>query len=580
MKTKTVAKAPAGCGKTSLESPSRPPESGGQRGPIGSREGRFPWQALWGFAFGTPSRALLLILSFTMTFASAFAQAPAANAGMCATQTPMSNPAAGQHWNGWGNGPTNTRFQAADQAGLTAAQIPSLKLKWAFGLEGATSSRSQVAVAGGRLFVGAETGMVYALDAKTGCTYWTFKAPNPVRTAISVGPRQPSGYAIYFVDLTATAYALDAATGQQIWARKVEDNPGAKGTGSATLHEGVLYVPVSGVNEENTASRPASECCTFRGSVSALNAQTGAVIWKSYTIEETPQPRGKSTTGAQLWGPAGAGIWSAPTIDARRGLVYVGTGNGYADPPTKTSDAVVAMDIKTGKIKWASQVLPNDVFVVGCNNPANPNCPKASGPDHDFSASPMIATLPGGRELLVIPQKSGIAWALDPDKEGAVVWKYQAGRGSAVGGVWGGSVDQQNAYFGVSDYLTPAPGGLHAVSLATGERVWYTPPSNPRLCGTVANCSAAQSAALTTMPGVVFSGSADGGIRAYSTKDGSVIWLYDTNKSFETVNGVQAKGGSMDAAGPTISGGMVYVPSGVGGLVGRPGNVLLAFGVE
>jgi polyvinyl alcohol dehydrogenase (cytochrome) len=492
----------------------------------------------------------------------------------------MTNPTAGNTWNGWGAGVANTRSQTAAQAGLTTAQVPNLKLKWAFGLPGATSARSQPAVAGGRLFVAAETGWVYALDAKTGCTYWSFKAPNPVRTAISVGPRKPSGYAIYFQDLLTNAYAIDATTGQQIWVKRAEENPAGKGTGAPTLHDGVLYVPVSGVNEENTGSRPASGCCTFRGSVTAINVDTGAVLWKSYMITEEPKSRGKNAAGTELFGPAGAGIWAAPTIDTKRGLIYVGTGNGYADPPTKTSDAVVALDLKTGKMKWASQVLPGDNWILGCGAVANPNCPEKVGPDFDFSASPMIATQANGKDLLVIPQKSGMTYALDPDKEGAIVWEYRAGRGSAVGGVWGGAVDQQNAYFGVSDYNTPAPGGLHAVSLATGQRVWMTPPAVPKLCGAERNCSSAQSAALTVIPGVLFSESADGGVRAYNTRDGAVIWLFDTNKEFQTVNGVQAKGGSMDAAGAVVSGGMLFVTSGVGGLVGRPGNVVLAFGLE
>lgn len=524
---------------------------------------------------------LFVILAFGATAAFAQSAAPApANAGLCATQTPMSNPASGSSWNGWGAGASNTRAQTAAQAGLTAAQVPNLKLKWAFGLSGATSARSQPAVAGGRLFVAAETGNVYALDAKTGCTYWTFKAQNGVRTSISVGPRSPSGYAIYFVDLVANAYAVDAATGQQIWVRKVEDNPAAKGTGAATLHDGVLYVPVSGVNEENTGSRPASACCTFRGSVSALNANTGEVVWKSYTITETPKSRGKNAAGTELFGPSGAGIWAAPTIDTKRSAVYVATGNGYSDPPTGTSDAIVAFDLKTGQMKWAKQVLPGDIWILGCGAVVNPNCPEKVGPDFDFSASPMLATQANGRELLVVPQKSGMTYALDPDKEGTLVWEYRAGRGSGIGGVWGGAVDQQNAYFGVSDYNTPAPGGLHAVNLATGERAWMTPPANPKLCGTERNCSSAQSAALTVIPGVVFSESADGGVRGYSTRDGAVIWLFDTNREFQTVNGVTAKGGSMDAAGPVVSGGMLYVTSGVGGLVGRPGNVVLAFGLE
>jgi polyvinyl alcohol dehydrogenase (cytochrome) len=425
------------------------------------------------------------------------------------------------------------------------------------------------------LFIGSETGVIYALDAKSGCTFWTFRAEAGVRTAISVGPR-----AVYFADAKANAYAVDLATGRQIWVRKVEEHPSARATGSPTLYDGRLYVTITGVAEENAAARSDYECCTFRGSVSALNADTGAVIWKSYSVPE-PKPRGKSTTGAQLYGPAGGGIWSAPTIDARRGLVYVATGNGYAEPTQPTTDAVVAYELQTGKLSWASQVTPKDDWALGCGNGPvkNPNCPESVGPDFDFSASPILATLANGKQLIVIPQKSGIGYALDPDKEGALVWKYQAGRGSGIGGVWGATVDGQQAYFAVADQRTPAPGGLHAVNLETGERVWYTPPKAP-LCGTGAGCSAAQSAALTAIPGVVFSGSADGGLRGYSTKDGSVVWEFNTNRDFETVNRVKAKGGSMDLGGPAIVGGMLFVSSGNGGIVGMPGNVVLAFGLE
>lgn len=497
--------------------------------------------------------------------------------GLCPIPAPaMANPASGPQWNGWGgSGVANTRLQP--QPGLTAAQVPNLKLKWAFGIEGATNMRGQPTVASGRVFVGNETGTVYALDAKTGCIHWTFKAQAGVRNAISVGPNA-GGYAVYFADIMANAYALDAATGKQLWVRRVDDHPSAKSTGSPTLHEGRLYVTVSGVGEETAGSRGTYECCKFRGSVSALNAATGEVVWKAYPIQEEPQPRGKSSTGVQLWGPSGAGIWSAPTIDARRGSVYVATGNGYSDPPQKTSDAVVAFDIQTGKLKWASQMTPNDVWLLGCGAAANPNCPQTVGPDFDFAASPVLATS-GGRDLIVIPQKSGLGYALDPDKEGAVVWQYRFGRGSAIGGVWGAAADATHAYFSNADYLTPQPGGLHAVRLDSGERAWYTPPSAP-ICGSGAGCSAAQSAPPTLIPGAVFSVSADGGIRAYSSDDGKVIWQFSTNQEFDTVTGLKAKGGSMDQAGPVVAGGMLYVGSGNGGVVGRPGNVLLAFGLD
>jgi polyvinyl alcohol dehydrogenase (cytochrome) len=497
----------------------------------------------------------------------------------CPSTPPLSNPDAGSHWNGWGANVANTRFQTGQQAGLAAADVPKLKLKWAFGIDNVTQARSQPAVAGGRLYMASDSGMVYALDPKTGCTYWTFKAQANVRAAISVGPR-----AIYFADTKANAYAIDRATGEQIWVRRVDDHQFAKSTGAPTLYDGRLYVTAAGVGEETSGTRPDYPCCTFRGSVSALDANTGEVIWKAYTIPEAPKPRGKNSAGTQLWGSSGAGVWSAPTIDAKRGLVYVATGNGYSDPQQKTSDAVIAFDLKTGKMKWASQVTPKDVWVLGCpsrpGQPPNPSCPEDVGPDFDFAASPILTSLPNGRDIIVIPQKSGVGYGLDPDREGEIVWQYRFGKGAAIGGVWGAAVDQQQAYFAAADYMTPAPGGLHAVRLDTGERVWYTPPPAQSLCAGASICSTAQSAALTVIPGIVFSGSADGGIRAYSTKDGSVLWEFNTNRAFDTVNGIKANGGSIDGPGPIVVDGILYVTSGNGGLVGRSGNVLLAFSVE
>jgi polyvinyl alcohol dehydrogenase (cytochrome) len=519
----------------------------------------------------------LLLLLATINAASAFAQTT--EAGACRTTPPVTDPATGARWNGWGAGVTNTRFQPQDQARLSAADVPKLKLKWAFGIANVTQARSQPAISGGRLFMASDSGIVYALDPKTGCTYWTFKAQANIRAAISVDKR-----AIYFADTKANAYAVDRVTGAQIWVRKVDEHPFAKSTGAPTLYEGRLYVTAAGVGEETSATRPDYECCTFRGSVTALDASTGEVVWKAYTITEAPKPRGKTATGTQLWGPSGAGVWSAPTIDAKRGVIYVATGNGYSDPPQKTSDAVIAFDLKTGKMKWSSQVTPKDVWVLGCNarpgQPSNPSCPEDVGPDFDFAASPILTTLPNGRDVIVIPQKSGVGYALDPEKEGEIVWQYRFGRGSGIGGVWGAAVDQQQAYFAAADYNTPAPGGLHAVKLDTGERVWYTAPKQPPFCAAASVCSTAQSAALTVVGGVVFSGSADGGIRAYSTKDGTVLWEFDTNRPFETVNGVKATGGSIDGPGPIIVDGILYITSGNGGLVGRSGNVLLAFGVE
>jgi polyvinyl alcohol dehydrogenase (cytochrome) len=551
---------------------------------------------------------------FVLALAAAptFAQAPA---GTCtSTQAPL-DLSRGAAWNGWSPGLANTRFQTAQNGGLAADQVPKLKLKWAFGFPNIGSAWGAPTVAGGRLFVGSQSGHVYSLDATSGCIVWTLQVKGAVRSGITIAPRTGAGatsYAAYFGDSTATAHAVDAATGQVIWSRKVEEHALAQVTGTPVLYQGRLYVPVAS-REEGVGRNAKYECCTFRGSVVALNAQDGTLAWKSYTIDQEARPIGKNAAGVTRFGPSGAGVWSAPTIDAKRRLLYVATGNMYTEPQQPTSDAVLAFDLATGNRAWAAQTTAKDVFVVGCGapltqgagaaptppgappaqagaalpqQPAAPatgvNCPdpRELGPDFDFGGSPMLATLANGRELLVIGQKSGVGWAFDPDKKGAVVWQYTAGKGSALGGMeWGSAVDGERAYFPVSDILLPEPGGLHAVRLDNGQRAWYAAPPAPK-CGTGRGCNGALSAAITVTPGVVFAGSNDGAVRAYSTKDGSVVWEFDTNRDFQTVNGVTAKGGSINGPGPIVAGGMVYLNSGYGMFGGRPGNVLLAFGVD
>jgi len=338
-----------------------------------------------------------------------------------------------------------------------------------------------------------------------------------------------------------------------------------------------VYVGVSSY-EESQGADPMYPCCTFRGSVSAFDAVTGAVVWRTSLIPDPPQRRGTSTAGVPLWGPSGSAIWSAPTIDAGRRRLYVATGNAYSGPPVPSSNAVIALDLVSGAIAWTRQVSPGDIYVSNCRA-GNPNCPEVNGPDVDFGSPPMLARTAPGRDLLVIGQKSGVGYALDPDKEGAIVWQYRAGQGGLLGGIeWGSAVDGERAYFAVSDVTTAKPGGLHAVSLATGTAAWTAPPP-PVACAAGRGCTAAQSAALTVIPGVVFSGSFDGALRAYSTTTGNVIWSFDTNKTFTAVNGVAASGASIGGPGPAIAGGMLFVSSGYGSFLGRPGNVLLGFTV-
>ena len=494
-----------------------------------------------------------------------------ATTGRCQANQPIDRAGRGA-WRGWSPGPTNTRFQPAQDASLGASEIPKLTLKWAFAFPDASSAWSQPTVAGGRLYVGSQNGTVYALNRMSGCIGWTFAAGGGVRTAITMGDGL-----LYFGDTAANVYAINDETGVQRWRRAVETHPLARITGSPTLHDGRLYVPTSSY-EESQGADPQYACCTFRGSVTALDAATGTVIWKTYTMSQEPQRRGSSTAGVQLWGPSGAAIWSAPTVDARRGLLYVATGNQYSGPSHPSSNAVMALDLKTGAVRWSKQITPNDIYLTGCRA-GNPNCPEANGPDLDFGSPPMLARTSAGRDLIVIGQKSGIGYALDPEKNGEIVWEYRAGRGGVLGGIeWGSAVDGERAYFAVSDITHPQPGGLHAVALATGQRAWFAPPGPP-VCGSGRGCNGAQSAAVTVIPGAIFSGSNDGALRVYSTTDGAILWEFDTNREFTTVNGVSGRGASMIGPGPVVVNGMVFVSSGYGAFGGRPGNVLLAFGL-
>jgi polyvinyl alcohol dehydrogenase (cytochrome) len=503
------------------------------------------------------------------------------------------------HWNGWGVDPSQHRFQPSDMARLTESDLSRLKLKWSFGFPGATRSVAQPTVVGGRLFVGSQGGKVYSLDAKSGCAYWEFDARKGVRSAIIIGQRG-NGWAAYFGDAGASVYSVDATTGKELWRTKVDDHPAAVITGSPTLIGTTLFVPVSSY-EEVTGANPHYQCCGFRGSLVALDASNGKILWKSFSIAEEAKPVAANSSGVQQRGPSGAGIWSAPTFDAATKRIYATTGDNYSDPPTETSDAILSFDAGSGERTWTRQITSGDAHNVACGSSARENCPKAAGPDFDFGSSAVLASLPGGKRLLVAGQKSGVVTAVDPDRGGEIVWQKRVGAGSVLGGVqWGVAADESNLYVAVSDpkfhpvapgtpgaqTLAPsvtllidnkAGGGLSALKLETGEEVWRTPHPG---CGDVPGCSPAQSAAVTVIPGLVFSGGLDGHLRAYSTADGKIVWDMDTKGDYRTVNGVAGKGGSIDGGGAVIVDGIVYVGSGSGFVGTMPGNVLLAYSVD
>jgi polyvinyl alcohol dehydrogenase (cytochrome) len=482
-------------------------------------------------------------------------------------------------WNGWADA-ANTRFQSAAAAGLTGQSVPKLKLKWAFGFPGVTTITGNVSVVAGRLFVGAPDGTVYALNAGTGCAYWNYKAAAGVRVAPVISA---DGKAAYFGDLKGNVYALDVASGRLLWKARAEEHAGAVITGSPKLHRGRLYVAVSGRDESISAMSPAYECCTFRGSVLALDAATGKQIWKTYTISETPKVTGTNAKGAKTWAPSGAVPWSSPTLDLQKNVLYVGTGVNYSLPATRTSDAILALDMDTGRLLWSQQVYPDDAYNFACGGQDKTNCPKTPFIDYDFGNSPILRTLGGGKRVLVAGDKSGTAWGFDPDQQGKILWKQRIGKGGVNGGfMWGGAGDEQGvAYFGLGDFTPGQPeagGGLVALQMATGEKLWMTPAPKPACLGTT-GCSAAQPAPVTLIPGIAFLGSSDGHLRAYETNGGAVVWDFDTVPQVSTANGVKAHGGSIVSMAPVAAGGMLYVTSGYGGN-GMPGNVLLAFSVD
>lgn len=497
-----------------------------------------------------------------------------------------------QHsWTGWGPSPANTRFQTADGAGLTARDVGRLELKWAYGFPGDVIAFAAPTVINGTLFAGSAGGAVQAIDTRTGCLHWLYQAGGPVRTAMTVaadGDRKM----LVFSDQNGGVHAVDALTGESRWKMRPEEHEATRLTGSITVHDGVAFIPAASW-EETRALDPGYRCCTFRGSVTAVRVRDGSVVWKTYMVDP-PRKTGTSATGTETFGPSGAGIWSTPTVDAARGALYITTGDNYSHPATATSDAILALDLETGRILWSQQTTPGDVYNSSCQT-GGANCPDNNGPDYDFGSSAMLVRAQNGRDVLVAGQKSGVVYALDPAEKGRVLWQARVGKGGSNGGVqWGMASDGRHVYVSVSDVvrlqkvfgsvvvgeaqLDPVQGGgLTALNVLDGTRAWFAAgkPCDPPRPG----CSPAQPGAVTATADAVFSGSMDGHIRAFSTSDGSLLWEFDTARSYRTVNGAPAKGGSLDGAGPVVVDGMVFVNSGYPRFGGALGNVLLAFGI-
>jgi polyvinyl alcohol dehydrogenase (cytochrome) len=516
---------------------------------------------------------------------------------MCTSNGPIK--ASASDWPALGPDENSSRFQP--NPGITAAEVPKLKVKWAFSMPGG----GQPVVVGDWLFITNRGGKFYALDAKTGCVHWAVEdassrtTPMVIRSSIS-----PSGWATFIGVGKRVVRAFDAQNGREIWhSESLENHVASNITGTPVVSGDQLFVPLSS-GEEVYAMQPNYSCCSFRGSLAALDLKTGQKQWQTFMITDPLQPIRKNANGIQMQGPA---------VDAKRGLVYVVTGDSYTDATTNGDDAIVAVEMSTGKVRWRNQVTTNDNFIVGCSGPVKvANCPSPTGPDYDFGATPILFKR-GNKQILVAGQKSGIVYGVDPDN-GHTLWKTAVGAGSPLGGIeWGIGADSKYVFVPNSDIgeifneiavaagapppapenAAPGKPGLFALDPFTGKVVWHTPaPVAPcHYAGdrskdfTKGACVRAQSAAPGVMPGIVFSGTLDGWFRAYDAASGKIVWEFSTTaQTYKTVNANPAQpGGGIDGMGPTIAGGMVYTMSGFNGAArtGSNGvNVLLAFSVD
>lgn len=508
----------------------------------------------------------------------------------------------------WGLSSGNRRFVPAEVSGIDKDNVGSLTVKWAFVYPQVSDARSQPVLTRDTLFVGSKSGDLFALDKESGCIKWRFKADSSIRSALVLGQREGKP-TLYFGDALSSAYAVDAASGTLAWKQSLSLFPTSIITGSPAYHDGLLYVPISSY-EIAAAGMPNYPCCRSHGAVVALDVEAGDQRWiwhgtANATVQET------TDDGRQRFGPSGVSVWSTPTIDAKRGLLYIGTAENLTHPATDTSDAIVALELAGGALRWKFQALKNDVWNAACLN-GGPNCPENAGQDFDFGASVILATRANGKDILLAGQKSGAVYGLDPDGyrdgQGKVLWNNFDTRNTVYspnpGVHWGMAVDGQRLYVPIADSDRPFPGykprpGLYALDINTGKGLWSNQVS--RSCQMTGKLSTSYgleamrqktgetdkqcsfhfslSAAVTATPGLVFAGGLDGILRAYNSETGDVVWQADTAKPFKGVNGLDGHGGAIDVDGPVIGEGMLFIHSGYSMFGQLPGNVLLGFEV-
>jgi len=491
----------------------------------------------------------------------------------------------------------NSAAVGKDISNLNSHNVSKLKLKWVFELPDTSDARSQPVITEDTLIVAAASGDVFALDRLSACIKWHYRSEVPIRTSLTLhaapvdqSHTQPRTL-VYFGDANNFVNALDVLTGELAWRKNVEVSENSMLTGAVTALDNYLIVPVSLI-EVVLATDSNYECCKAHGAVHRLNAATGEIEWTAHMTDDAT-PRKKSKIGTQLWGPSGAPVWSTPTVDSQRGVVYIGTGQNASLPATDTSDAIIALHLNSGKIAWQFQAIAGDTYNGACSSfPKGYNCPKRQGPDFDFGASVVITKNSQGRDMLLAGQKSGDIYALDPDINGKLIWRTRIGSGSFLGGVhWGMAVADGKLFAAAND--PPFPNysghpGLYVLNIDTGKELWKYKAS--RGCETTMaeyfqrqtmypQCSYyfAFSAAVSLANDVVFAPALDGKVRAFDSSNGSLLWQFNTAREFSTTAGTSAHGGAMDNVSVQFARNMVYMQSGYALFGQLPGNILLAF---
>lgn len=505
--------------------------------------------------------------------------------GLCPDDYTIDEQSANTKIDNWGMGYKNQRYYDKADLKINADNVNDLELDWVFAFPGASRARVQPTIDNNTLFTASQLGTIYALDRYSGCIRWTFQADAEVRSALVID-RDGTNRAktLFFSDFNASVYALDLHTQKLLWKTKIDNHPKATITGNLSIFEDRLFIPVSSTEILSSVDEQ-YECCTFRGSMVALDKSDGSIIWKTYTIADAPKPLGNNKKGTTIMGPSGAPIWTGVTIDTLRRTLYIGTGENYTHPVTLTSDAIMAFALDDGKIKWVQQTMTGDAWNGACVTLfSRANCPENNGPDADYGAPPILIRS-NGKDLILAGQKSGKVSAMDPDDNGAIVWQKQVGRGGTMGGVhWGMATDEKTLYVPINDRGLydingdiPKQPGMHALDVADGKLIWATIEEDRCPGLTLRGCGPGISAAITLTPDVVYGPALDGIIKAYATEDGRELWAYDAKRDFTAVNGVKAFGGAFDSDGPVVAADQLFITSGYAKYAEKEGNVLLAF---